>query len=663
MSELILNSSQDLSLLLPGQENNISASINIFHYLDVTDFSCNTSLLSTVETSQALHNIVATPLSWDNILGWQPAVTLQEFAQSPDFQSQIHLVFGDNFNAGRLQDIHSQWLVGNLTALPQIEVLNSSVFPTGTLGAFSGETNKIYLNEELLSGGNTELIKEAIIEETGHWLDKEINSTDTPGDEGELLAAFVTGKQLNPSQIADIKNQDDTTTIFVDGKSLIVEQSTVPTITITASDASAAETVTGQTTNPGRFTLSRAGDLTSALTVNYTVVGTAVNGTDYTSLPGNVSFAAGASTAVVNVTPIDNTTSEATETVTLNLATGTGYSLGTTKTATVNIADNDIPVITIAATYATAGETITGQTANPGRFTLTRIGNLASALTVNYTVVGTAVNGTDYTSLPGNVSFAAGASTAVVNVTPIDNTTSEATETVTLNLATGTGYSLGTTKTATVNIADNDIPVITIAATYATAGETITGQTANPGRFTLTRIGNLASALTVNYTVVGTAVNGTDYTSLPGNVSFAAGASTAVVNVTPVDDTTSEATETVTLNLATGTGYSLGTTKTATVNIADNDIPVITIAATDATAGETITGQTANPGRFTLTRIGNLASALTVNYTVVGTAVNGTDYTSLPGNVSFAAGASTAVVNVTPVDDTGFEGDETVIGL
>ena len=55
-------------------------------------------------------------------------------------------------------------------------------------------------------------------------------------------------------------------------------------------------------------------------------------------------------------------------------------------------------------------------------------------------------------------------------------------------------------------------------------------------------------------------------------------------------------------------------------------LPVITIAATDANAAETNTGQTANPGRFTLTRTGSTTAALTVNYTIAGSATKGTDY-------------------------------------
>jgi hypothetical protein len=432
-------------------------------------------------------------------------------------------------------------------------------------------------------------------------------------------------------------------------------------ITVAATDASAAETATGVTANPGTFTLTRTGDVSQAITVNYTLAGTATNGTDYTNLPLTATFAAGASTALVTVTPTDDALAEATENVVLTLATGTGYSLGTAINATVNIADNETPVVTIAATDASAAETATGVTPNPGTFTLTRLGNLASALTVNYTVTGSATNGTDYTTIPLTATFAAGASTVLVTVTPTDDALAEATENVVLTLATGTGYSLGTATSATVNIADNEIPLITVAATDASAAETATGVTPNPGTFTLTRLGNLASALTVNYTVTGTATNGTDYTSLPLTATFAAGASTALVTVTPTDDSLAEATENVVLTLATGTGYSLGTTTSATVNIADNETPVVTIAATDASAAETATGVTANPGTFTLTRLGNLASALTVNYTVTGSATNGTDYTNIPLSATFLAGASTALVTVTPTDDALAEATENVV--
>ncbi|MFM6023681.1 MAG: Calx-beta domain-containing protein, partial [Dolichospermum sp.] len=78
------------------------------------------------------------------------------------------------------------------------------------------------------------------------------------------------------------------------------------------------------------------------------------------------------------------------------------------------------------------------------------------------------------------------------------------------------------------------------------------------------RTGVTTNALTVNYTVAGTATTGTDYTGIATagttkTVTFAAGSSTATVTVDPTADTTVESDETVILTLASGTGYTIGT--------------------------------------------------------------------------------------------------------
>ncbi|MGI2903697.1 Calx-beta domain-containing protein [Tolypothrix sp. VBCCA 56010] len=589
--------------------------------------------------------------------------SLSKFVQLPNFGQLMQSIFGANFNIEKLNGIISQWLVGDFSNLPKIEVREESVFPTNTLGAFAEATEKIYLSQRLLNSENTVKIGDTILEEIGHWVDKQLNVADTPGDEGQMFAAVVTGQHLNADQIAEIRAEDDSTTIYVDGQLLKVEQSTLvlATITISANDANAGETLTGQIANPGQFTLTRTGSTADALTVNYAVGGTATNGVDYSTLTNSVTFATGASTAIVNINPIDDLVIESDETAIVYLVSSTNYNLGTATTATIVIADNDKPTITIGANDANAGETLTGQIANPGQFTLTRTGSTADALTVNYTVGGTAINGKDYNALTNSVTFATGASTALINITPIDDGEFEGNETAVINLASSTNYNLGTAITATIVIADNDKPTITIGANDASAGETIPGQITNPGQFTLTRTGSTASALTVNYTVGGTAINGKDYNALTNSVTFATGASTALINITPIDDGEFEGNETAVINLASSTNYNLGTAITATIVIADNDKPTITIGANDASAGETIPGQITNPGQFTLTRTGSTASALTVNYTVTGTATNGTDYSTLTNNVTFAAGASTAIINVNPIDDLAIENDETVI--
>ncbi|OBQ15038.1 MAG: hypothetical protein AN488_21130, partial [Anabaena sp. WA113] len=201
----------------------------------------------------------------------------------------------------------------------------------------------------------------------------------------------------------------------------------------------------------------------------------------------------------------------------------------------------------------------------------------------------------------------------------------------------GTGYTVGTSASAIVNIADNDPPQVSVVATDANAAETLLGTTPNPGQYTLTRTGPTTSSLTVNVALSGTATNGTDYTTIPTTVTFAAGSSTALVNLNVIDDTLVEGTETATLTVTSGTGYTVGTSASAIVNIADNDPPQVSVVATDANAAETLLGTTPNPGQYTLTRTGPTTSSLTVNVALSGTATNGTDYTTIPTTVTFAA--------------------------
>ncbi|MDX1995894.1 MAG: Calx-beta domain-containing protein, partial [bacterium] len=415
--------------------------------------------------------------------------------------------------------------------------------------------------------------------------------------------------------------------------------------------------------------LSVVGDtIPGPVTVSVGYAGTANSGTDYTGGLATVSYTNGAGFAAgtygrnIQLTLTDDALAEGTETIILTLSAPSGATLGGKTTRTVNITDNDGTTVTVAANDAEAAEPN-----NPGQFTLTLSApnNTGAPLNVTYTVAGTATAGTDYTTLTGTATIANGATTTTIDVTPIDDSTDEPNETVIVTL-TGTDNAavvLGTTVSATVTLADNDDPAtntVTIAANDAEAAEPD-----QPGQFTVTlsQANNTGSPLTINFTVTGTATSGTDYTALPASVSIPNGESSATLNVTPIDDTVDEPNETVIVTL-TGTnnaGVTLGTTVEATVTIADNDEPTgltVTIAANDADAAEPD-----QPGQFTVTlsQANNTGSPLTINFTVTGTATSGTDYTALPLSVSIPNGETSATINVTPIDDTVDEPNETVI--
>ena len=368
----------------------------------------------------------------------------------------------------------------------------------------------------------------------------------------------------------------------------ITDNDGVPSVSIAATDASGAE----QGSDPVVFTVTRSVNLFSAITVGLGWSGTATRGTDYTvSVTGGTLSAnqlqltlnSGIATATITLTPVDDTTIESTETAILTLNSGTGYTVGAPASATGSIADNDaLAVVTVSATKASGAE----QGSDPIDFTVTRTTNTIKQLVFNLTWSGTATFGTDYTvtAIGGTLSanklqltLASGVSSAIVRVTPVDDSVVESSETVVLTLASGTGYTVGSPSSGTGTIADNDgTPSVTIVATDGSGAE----QASDAIVFTITRAVNPYTPITVNLTWGGAATYGTDYTvgvtggtlsSDGSTITLAAGATSATVTVTPIDDTISEGAESVTLTIATGAGYSVGTPASASATIADNE--------------------------------------------------------------------------------------------
>ncbi|NCS59621.1 MAG: hemolysin, partial [Microcystis aeruginosa G11-04] len=384
-------------------------------------------------------------------------------------------------------------------------------------------------------------------------------------------------------------------------------------------------------------------------TVNYSIGGTANNGTDYASIPTGVTFAANLATATVTINPTADTTVESDETVALTLTAGTDYTIGTTTAVTGTITNDDTSV-TLAVSPASVTEDGTTNLV----YTFTRSGVTSNALTVNYTLGGTATLNTDYTRSGTNntVTFAANATTATVTVDPTADTTVENNETVALTLATGTGYTVGTTTAVTGTITNDDLPSITLAVSPTSVTEDGTANLV----YTFTRSGVTTNPLTVNYTIGGTATNGTDYTSIPTSVTFAANSSTATVIVDPTADTTVENNETVALTLAAGTGYTVGTTTAVTGTITNDDTSVPSqLSINDITVVE---GQN-NNAILTVTVNNPNPQQITVNYTTAPiNATANVDYTSQTGTLTIAPNTSTASISIPILNDNLNEPDE-----
>jgi len=210
-------------------------------------------------------------------------------------------------------------------------------------------------------------------------------SNTAPGDSGgpaflkvggvNYVAGVTSGGTLDSAGVGD-ESFDTRVDAYKSWIDSIVGSTTLPprlpTVSVRATDASAAETVSTQAANRGTIIVERSGATTAALTVQLAISGTASNGTDYSRIPTTVTIPAGASSFTVNVTPTDDAIVEATETAVFAIAASSLYNTNTTnRSATVSIADNDVAKsndnFANRRTVAGASATVTGSTTSATR--------------------------------------------------------------------------------------------------------------------------------------------------------------------------------------------------------------------------------------------------------------------------------------------------------
>ncbi|QZP09151.1 Calx-beta domain-containing protein [Caenibius sp. WL] len=391
------------------------------------------------------------------------------------------------------------------------------------------------------------------------------------------------------------------------------------------------------------FTVTRSGDTSGAVTVAYASSdGTATAGSDYTATSGTLSFAANETSKTITVATTADTTIESDETFTMTLSNPSTGSI-TTATATGTIINDDVAPANLAidSVSATEGGSLV--------FTVTRSGNTATAVSVNYaSASGTATSGTDFTAVSGTLNFAANETTKTITVATTDDTSVEGTETFTVTLSGASANAAITTASGTGTINDNDVASVNFSIANADSVEE-----GGYAGFKVTKTGSASGSTTVNYTTVsGTAISGSDFTPTSGTLTFTKTQTSKYISVLTIDDNTLESTENFTVVLSdpsTGTGI---TNSTATGTITDND-SIARFAINSVSAAE------GSPIVFTVTRSGKMTNAVSVNYaTSAGTATSGIDFTAASGALNFAANETSKTISVSTVDDMLHEEDE-----
>jgi uncharacterized membrane protein YkoI len=570
-------------------------------------------------------------------------------------------------------------------------------YPGGPGSGYGGDSNSISAGIGTNTATWTFAVAPGLYRIATNWVPSSGVADNAPYtilNNGANLGFLRVDQQVAPNDFsADGANWKDLGTFVVSGGTLQVQLSddadgnviadavqidrlSNTIVNVAASPASVPE----DSTTGLVYTFTRAGATSSALTVSFGVGGTAVLGTNYTEAgaatfgasSGTVTFAPGSATATVTVTPIADSDSgvEGDQSVILTIAPGSGYAPGSTSSSTGIISDDNTNMrVTVAASPASVPEDSTTGVV----YTFTRAGATSGALTVAFGVGGTAAFGTDYTesgaasfgASSGTVTFAPGSATASVTIMPmVNNDVDESNQSVILTVAAGGAYGIGSPNSATTVITDVQVTVAVSPAAVAEDG-------AAGLVYTFTRTDS-AAALTVSFGVGGTAVLGTDFTesgaasfgASSGTVTFAPGSTTTTVTLLPIADSQPDPNETAVLTVSDGVGYALVSPRVATGTITDSHVFVDLSCFPTWVAKDSVDNLV-----YTFSRAGSTAGALTVGFTVGGTAVFGTDYTesgaasfgATAGTVTFAPGSATATVTLAPTADSAVEPDETAV--
>jgi multidrug resistance efflux pump len=372
-------------------------------------------------------------------------------------------------------------------------------------------------------------------------------------------------------------------------------------------------------------------DIPAPLTVNLTSGGTAT-ANDVVTPPTSVVLPMNTTSVLVSIPTRVDQVVKPKKTLSLSLASGSGYSVGSPSTAQTTIINSNVPTL-----HITGGGVVT-----PGASaTLTVAADQAPTHDTQVSVLfsGDAVPGTDYRTVNPVLTLRAGHTTTSVTLSTLNNNVIQPDHHIVASLsASPTQYSVGAPGTAVVTIqgatGSAALPIVTLrsATTHLLKGQ--------PYGVTL----SLSKALSVPLTVVlaygGNAAQGTDFTLPGGDLVVPPGQTALPVMIPTVQDNVVESDRVLIVAVAANAAYQVGIPNTASVTIESQVIPKLTITGSTTTIAE------GGAATFTIHADQAPVKNTSVNYQVIGTAQPGQDFEPLVGTAILAAGQTQVTVTL-----------------
>ena len=459
-----------------------------------------------------------------------------------------------------------------------------------------------------------------------------------------------------------------------------------PVFSIAALDAAKAEGDAGATAFT--FTVTRGGDASAAVSVDYAVSGAADAADFVGGLPaGTLSFAAGETSKTLTLQVAGDTAAEGDEGFTVALSNPSPGSAIDAASAEGSILNDDATPATTMVTI-TALDAINAEGSGvdtEAKFSLYRTGDISQPGWVDYVVSGLggdAASADDFAggAFPsGRIAFAANEDLEYLSIPIVGDFDIETDEDflVTLTAASpGTAISKATAE-GTINNDDvtREPTYFSLSAANAERSEGDAGTTAFT--FQVTRSGDLTVPDIVHFSVAGSGANpatqsdfysgyGGDYPS--GIVYFDTGVTSRTVTILVAGDGAIEEDETFVLTLSDAPPNAEILNASAQGTILNDDTagrgPTYFFAsAYDADKPEGTGGTTAFT--FLVTRSGDTTAADTIDYTVAGSGASpatAADFAGgvLPsGSITFAAGETSKFVAIQVAADAEVEPEET----
>ncbi len=386
------------------------------------------------------------------------------------------------------------------------------------------------------------------------------------------------------------------------------------------------------------------------ITVYYSLQGSAESGgVDYSIYPDPLVISAGdvidSLTVVVNNDVLD----EDDEYLLLIIDSLKNADVGIPDRHTMTILDNDTASIILTVDKANIAEN--GGTANLSA-ALTISANLDVHVYLDY--AGVAGHGVDFTA-DTVITIPTGQLSASIPITAINDGAADTTnEQITITVDSVQNGSDASTP-QTITIVDAITPKITVAV-----DKTIMDETADSIMYTATI--DIASAQDVVFDLIfaGTAQDTVDF-SMVTTITIPAGEISKSFYIVPVEDTDDEQNESIIISIDSTTmingeeAAGIGS-ETKTIQIVDDDIPEVTLVATNNPLFE-------NGGEATLTAVlsGTSWQNIEIALNFSGTALEPDDYMKSDSVIIIPSGSLSRSITITGVDDLFDENDETVI--